>query len=58
MALVVPIRKDGQATEPSPMAAKAPPDPSYLLMAAALMHREGRLVKKDSVGQNPTTPGN
>ena len=47
MALVVPIRRDGLTQAPSPMQATAPPSDQYLLMAAALMHRDGRLIKPE-----------
>jgi len=49
MPIVVPIRPETQAQMPQSI---RPPDPNYLLMAAAAMHREGRLVKKE-----PTTDG-
>jgi hypothetical protein len=52
MALVVPIRRDQPATPQGPMIATNPPDPNFLLMAAALMHRDGRLIQKDPA-QNP-----
>jgi hypothetical protein len=52
MALVVPIRKDVPAAPQGPMSTTQPPDPNFLLMAAALMHRDGRLIKKDSVGKD------
>jgi len=42
MAIVVPIHKQPPPTPPP----QAPLDPNYLLMAAAQMHSEGRLVKK------------
>ena len=54
MALVVPMRRDGQKPAPSPMAATQPPPDEYLLMAAALMHRDGRLLKKDQPVGSPS----
>lgn len=51
MAIVVPIRNDRPAAPSGPMQAAAPPDPNFLLMAAALMHKDGRLIKKDTSGQ-------
>ncbi len=49
MALVVPIRQDlvaqRQSAQNGPMNAQAPPDENFLLMSAALMHRDGRLIK-------------
>lgn len=56
MALVVPIRPDQPATPHGPMSATAPPDENFLLMSAALMHRDGRLIKtaqndKPSIGE-------
>ena len=38
---IVPIRPQG----PSPAPATRPPDPTFLMMAAAQMHSEGRLVQ-------------
>jgi len=43
MAIVVPIKRPSP-TSATPQA--APPDPNYLLMAAAQMHSEGRLIQK------------
>lgn len=51
MALVVPIRKDVPTQPQGPMSTTQPPDPNFLLMAAALMHKDGRLIKKDTSGQ-------
>lgn len=44
---VVPIRPETQSELPKQL--QPPPlDPKYLLMAAAQMHSEGRLIKKGS----------
>ena len=40
---VVPIRPETKQQMPQQI---APPDPNFLLMAAAQMHSEGRLIKK------------
>jgi hypothetical protein len=48
------MRRDGQKPAPSPMAATQPPPDEYLLMAAALMHRDGRLLKKDQPVGSPS----
>src|SRR6185437_14626224 len=44
MSIVIPIHKP-QPQQPQQPPPVAPPDPNYLLMAAAQMHSEGRLVK-------------
>lgn len=43
---IVPIRP-GAAPAGPPASALPPPDPSFLMMAAAQMHKEGRLVSGD-----------
>lgn len=48
---IVPIRPDPGLAPPT--AALKPPDPNFLLMAAAQMHSEGRLIK--STQQIPMT---
>lgn len=46
MPVVVPIRPETQAEMPKQI--QPPPDPKFLMMAAAQMHSEGRLIKKGS----------
>lgn len=48
---IVPIRSGGQSPAPQP---QAPPD-VYLMMAAAQMHKEGRLVKPSTEPDIPST---
>lgn len=48
---VVPFSRVPQAAPPSAMT--QPPDPKFLLMAAAQMHQEGRLVQSKPEGTGP-----
>jgi hypothetical protein len=48
---VVPIRPGAEPAAPT----VPPPDETYLMMAAAQMHKEGRLVKPNTSGIPETT---
>lgn len=45
---VVPMNRQQAPTEQSPLAQREPPAPPFVLMAAAQMHDEGRLMKSET----------